>query len=125
MLAELKGYEFSKFIDKVNNLINEKKFVEAKVSFDKDSCDVTVYVNNLYWLDIIKHKDPVDNHWAFTAKVWCIGTTSNRLLLKQMIHRQEELQPAPFAYSEVALAFYNAFAAVSNEDALKAFLNFN
>lgn len=125
MAKELHGYEFSSFIDKVNNLINEKKFVEAKVSFNKDSCDVTVYVNNLYWLDIIKHKDPVDNQWAFTVELWCIGTTANRLLLKQTIYRKEELQPAPFAYSEIGEVFCNAFTAVSDEDALKAFLNFN
>ena len=125
MAKQLKDHEFCAFIDKVNSLINDKKFVEAKVRFDIDSCDVTVYVNNLYWLDIIKHKDPVDNQWVFTVELWCIGTTANRLLLKQTIYRKEELQPAPFAYSEIGEVLYNAFAAVSNEDALKAFLNFN
>ena len=123
MAKELRDYEFNCFIDKVNTLINEKKFVEAKVSFDKDSCDVTVYVNNLYWLDIIKHKDPVDNAWVFEIELRCLGTAANRLLLKQTIRKEEELQPSPFAYSGVAEAFYNAFAAVSDEDALKAFLN--
>lgn len=123
MAKELRDYEFNCFIDKVNSLINDKKFVEAKVSFDNNTFTVTIFINNLYWLDIIKHKDPVDNHWAFTVKVWCIGATSNRLLLKQTIHRQEELQPAPFAYTEVSETFYNAFAAVTEDDALKAFLN--
>ena len=123
MATELRGYEFNRFIDKVNGLIENKQFIEAKISFDTNRCDVTIFVNNLYWLDFIKFKDPGDNAWAFEIELRCLGTVSNRLLLKQTVYKKEELQPAPFAYSEVAEVFYDAFAAVSDEDALKAFLN--